>query len=100
MRRTQLPISVLPAWSKLNDVVFYDISVEDIGNKGIGLVAARPITSEDTFDIPTVMRVPKNLILSAEAVEVYAKTDNHFRELLSAAGGVVGSLTPTLSLLL
>ncbi len=58
------------------------------------------MSSKDTFDIPTLLTVPKDLILSAEAIEEYAKTDKHFRELLGAAGGVVGSLTFTCFVLL
>ena len=90
MRRTALPVTALPAWTKLNDVIFYDISVHDIEGKGFGLVADRSLSSEDAFDMPVLLRVPKDLILSAEAVEQHAQVDKEFRELLAAVGGVVG----------
>jgi hypothetical protein len=89
MRRAELPITALPAWTKLNDVTFYDISVHDIEGKGFGLVANRHLSSDDTFDMPVLLRIPKDLILSAEVVEEHAQVDKDFRELLAAAGGVV-----------
>lgn len=89
MRLAELPISALPAWTKLNDVNFYDISVHDTEEKGLGLVADRSFSSEDSFDMPVLLRVSKDLVLSKEAIEEYARIDKHFRELLIAAGGVV-----------
>lgn len=91
MQREYLPITALPAWSKLNDVNFLDIKVQDLGGtKGFGLVTERALSSKDTFDIPTLLLVPRDLILSAEAIEEHAKVDQHFRQLLDAAGGKVG----------
>jgi hypothetical protein len=90
MRRAELPITALPAWTKLNNVIFNDISVDDMEGKGFGLLADRPLSSEDAFDIPVLLRVPKDLILSAEAVGEHARVDGEFRLLLAAAGGVVG----------
>jgi hypothetical protein len=90
MRRTQLPITALPAWSKLNDASFIDIGVHDLGQStGFGLAAERALSSRDTFDVPTLLIVPHDLILSAEAVEEHAKVDRHFNQLLEAAGGKV-----------
>jgi hypothetical protein len=90
MYREKLPITALPAWSKLNDVNFLDSKVENLGgSKGFGLVTGRSLNSKDTFDIPTLLTVPRDLILSAEAVEEHAKADQHFRQLLDAAGGKV-----------
>jgi hypothetical protein len=89
MKLTEVSISALPAWAKLNDVFFYDISVHDIEGKGFGLIADQPLSSEYVFDMPVLLRVPKELILSKEAIEEHARVDKHFRELLAAAGGVV-----------
>lgn len=88
MRRTELPISDLPAWTKLNDVTLYDISVQDVEHKGFGFIADRALSSEEAF-IPMLLRVPKDLILSAEAVKKHAHVDKHFNDLLTAAGDVV-----------
>lgn len=94
MRRSQLPISALPLWAKLNDCVFYDVCVKDFEGKGLGFVAERALSSEEgNLDIPTLLHVPKDLVLSAEAVEEHAKVDKEFRELLNAAGGKVSGCT-------
>jgi hypothetical protein len=89
MRRTQLPLSALPAFCKLNDVSFIDTGVKDLAEKGFGLVTERALNSQGTFDIPTLLLVPHELILSAEFIEEHAKVDHHFRQLLDAAGGKV-----------
>jgi hypothetical protein len=90
MRRSQLPITALPAWSKLNDASFIDIRVRDLGGtKGYGLATERVLGSKDTFDVPTLLIIPHDLILSAEAIEEHAKIDQHFKQLLEAAGGKV-----------
>jgi hypothetical protein len=90
MRRAQLPISALPVWSKLNDVSFLDIDVRVLGAKGYGLATERALTSkEETFDIPALLLVPQDLILSREAIKEHAKVDHHFRQLLNVAGGKV-----------
>jgi hypothetical protein len=92
MRREHLPITAIPAWSKLNDVSFIDVSVQGLGDdKGSGLVTTRALSSIDTFDIPTLLVIPHDLVLSAEAIEEHAKVDQQFRELLEAAGGKVNS---------
>jgi hypothetical protein len=90
MRRQQLPITALPAWCKLNGVNFLDIKITDLEDpKGFGLVTERTLSSKDTFDIPTLLIIPHDLILNAEAVEEHAKVDHHFRQLLDVAGGKV-----------
>lgn len=89
MRRSTLPIAALPAWCKLNDVTFIDTDVTDQGSKGYGLTLQRKLSSRDTFDTPTLLIVPNELVLSAEAIEEHAKVDHHFCQLLDVAGGKV-----------
>ncbi|KAH7356897.1 hypothetical protein BKA65DRAFT_580014 [Rhexocercosporidium sp. MPI-PUGE-AT-0058] len=87
MQIPPLPITALPAWSKLNDVGFLDIHVSDLGSsKGFGLVTSRALNSKEVFDVPTLMVVPGELVLSAEAVEEWGKVDGHFREVLGRVG--------------
>ncbi|KAK3325879.1 hypothetical protein B0H66DRAFT_573601 [Apodospora peruviana] len=82
-----LPIEALPAWALLNDVAFVDVKVKAIEGKGYGLVCDRKLsTKEDTFDLPTLVTVPHNLVLNIEAVEEYAKEDRNFKQLLDVAG--------------
>lgn len=100
MRRAQLPITALPAWAKLNDASFIDISVQDLGEaKGSGLGTERALSSKETFDVPNLLIVPHELILSAEAIEEHGKVDHHFKQLLDAAGGIVGSNSPLLCIM-
>lgn len=88
MQIQHLPISALPAWSKLNAVDFLDIHVQDLGpSKGFGVVTSRALSSKATFDVPTLLVVPSELVLSKEAVEEWSKVDGHLKELLGVAGG-------------
>lgn len=90
MHRPHLPITALPAWSKLNDVSFLDIDVHDLGSaKGYGLFTSCSLSSKDVHDVPMLLNVLHDLILSTEAVEEQAKVDAHFKQLLEAFGGKV-----------
>jgi hypothetical protein len=89
MRRTQLPITTLQAYSKLNDISFFGIAVQDLGPKGFGLIAEQSISSETADDTPCLLTIPHGLILCAQTIEEYAKADQHFHQLLEAAGGRV-----------
>lgn|SRR5690348_795935 len=92
MRREQLPITVLPSWSKLNNVSFTGVTVEDLGDsRGFGLVAEKELSSKESDEGPILLTIPHELVLSAEAVRNHAKLDRHFQELLSAAGGKVSA---------
>jgi hypothetical protein len=90
MARAQSPIDTLPAWSVLNDLDYFDVRVANVPGRGLGLVTERNLSrQEDTFDIPILLRIPKKLVLSPEAVELYAKVDGNFKQLLDAAGHTV-----------
>ena len=81
------PLETLPAWAALNDLDFFDVKVATTPSRGQGLVAERTLSRlEDTFDIPTLLRIPNKLVLSAETVELYAKVDGNFKQLLDSAG--------------
>jgi hypothetical protein len=95
MRRTQLPITALQAYAKLNDITFLGVGVLELGAKGYGLAAERPLSSEHLADSTDLLRIPHGLILCTEALEEHAKFDQHFHQLLDAAGGKVN---PQLSL--
>lgn len=86
------PIQALPAWASINDVDFFDVGVHELPDRGLGLIAERMLQrTDDTFDTPILLRVPGKLVLSADAVELYAKVDGNFRQLLDAAGHKVQS---------
>lgn len=87
MYRETIPITALPVWSKFNDVNFLDIHIQDLGAKGFGILTSRLLNSIQTHDIPTLLMVPHDLILSAEAIEENKKVDGHFRQLIEVVGG-------------
>ena len=84
MLRERLPPTALSAWATLNNVEYHGVHIRYLGdNQGFGAVAQRtgPIQKGQVL-----MNIPADLILAAETVENWAKTDRHLRELLSAVG--------------
>lgn len=87
MSQPELPIESLAAWNLLNDVSFVDVKIAKLEARGCGLVAGRKLSrAEEAFDQPTLLTVPRSLVLNAEAVEQHAKEDGSFRELFDAVG--------------
>ncbi|EHK26327.1 uncharacterized protein TRIVIDRAFT_35595 [Trichoderma virens Gv29-8] len=86
--QSQLPIEAFPAWALLNNVDFASAEIRNIDGKGLGLVAKHDITEagRDASSSPAIVRIPRDLVLSAEAVEEYAKVDQNFKQLLEVAG--------------
>lgn len=83
MRSERLPISALPAWIKLNNVVLNGVTVSTVhDDKGLGITSC----DGDLDDGTPLIIVPQSLILSLENVWVFAKSDQHLREVLEAAG--------------
>jgi hypothetical protein len=95
MSASQLPIEAFPAWALLNDVEFKSAEVRSIEGKGFGLVATTDIPGSDNSSTAAVIRIPRDLVLSAEAVEAYAKVDQNFRQLLEVAGHQVSVIGAT-----
>ncbi|KAL6906893.1 hypothetical protein GGI43DRAFT_380418 [Trichoderma evansii] len=96
MAASQLPIEAFPAWALLNDVEFRSAEVRSIEGKGFGLVAKNDIpgVSDDASSTAPIIRIPRDLVLSGEAVEAYAKVDQNFRQLLEVAGHQGCASTP------
>ncbi|KAF4808714.1 SET domain-containing protein 8 [Colletotrichum siamense] len=87
MATSKLPVETLPTWAMFNDVDLVDVEAREIPGCGLGLLVNKELSrEEETFDIPTLLRIPHELVLSAEAVESYAKVDKNFRQLLDACG--------------
>jgi hypothetical protein len=97
MAPSQLSIEAFPAWALLNDVDFINAEIRNIEGKGFGLVAKNDIPGEgdDASNTTAILRIPRDLVLSAEAVESYAKVDQNFKQLLEVAGHQV-SIIPTI----
>lgn len=92
MRPPALPVSSLRTWAKFNGIEFEDLSVEKNEEYGgYGVVSTTTIDlAPDEQDNLTVLKVPKDLILSAETIAEHAKVDKHFGQILEAVGGSVG----------
>lgn len=88
MEHSQLPIESFPAWAALNSVDFANAEIRNIEGKGLGLVAKHDITDagHDASSSQAIIRIPRDLVLSSETVEVYAKIDRNFKQLFEVAG--------------
>ncbi|KAH7357824.1 SET domain-containing protein [Plectosphaerella cucumerina] len=80
--------TALPAWNRFNNVQLIDVTPRDIPGCGVGFVANQELTCQDEAlgSHPALLRIPRDLVLSQEAVEIHAKADGHFHELLEAVG--------------
>lgn len=82
-----------PAWARLNGVDLHRVELRRAGDKGLGLFVSETGEGDPGSNTsPPVLRIPRDLILTAEAVEDYAKVDLNFRRLLDAVGHQVGGI--------
>jgi len=88
MHRAVFPLHDLPAWCALNDVKFRNVKIEEVEGRGYGLVADADLSPSGA---DAMLEIPHDLVLSAQAVEDYAKIDQNFRGLLEKAGRQVSS---------
>lgn len=93
MRREYLPLQSLPVWAKLNGistngVAFQNLSsTESETDKGNAIVATEEKSSCETDSSPQVLlQIPRELVLSLEAVQDHSKSDRDLREVLEAVG--------------
>lgn len=93
MKREYLPLSSLPAWFRLNGIVYDGITFLQLGasecgtDKGNAIVATAEKTSNESDAQPRVLlQVPSDLILSLDSVHDYSKSDHELREVLEAVG--------------
>ncbi|TGJ78794.1 hypothetical protein E0Z10_g9964 [Xylaria hypoxylon] len=93
MRRGQIPLSNLPAWCMLNNITLSGVCAADIEARGMGLIAEENLDGEND-ELPPLLTIPKELVLSAAGVEQYAKENKDFRQLLDAAGRQVDTPSP------
>lgn len=77
------PMKELLTWARLNYVDFLNTEVENVPGKGLGLFATQPRLGDgEEGKTSPLLEIPRDLILSAEAVEDYAKVNQNFRQLL------------------
>ena len=83
----ELSLNALPAWCLLNNVGLFNVKIVPVDGCGTGVVAKRNLsTAHDTLGGPELIRVPRDLVLSADLVDEYAKQDKDFCELRQAVG--------------
>jgi hypothetical protein len=83
-----LPITSLPQWADLNGATFHSVKPSPISGRGSGLIATCDLDGDDEEQVP-LLTVPRELVLSKEAVELLAKSDRDLRALLEALGDFV-----------
>ncbi|PNY26362.1 SET domain protein, partial [Tolypocladium capitatum] len=82
---SRLPLDALPAWARLNGAAFTRVKLQEVDGKGFGLIADTELGNQET-GADALMKIPRDLVLSAEAVDEYAKVDGNFKQLLEAVG--------------
>ena len=81
----QLPLSEFRAWARLNNITFDRAKLQEVGDgKGVGVLLDD--CRQDHKRPSPVLRVSRDLILSAETVHEYAKVDKNFNELRESLG--------------
>ncbi|KAG6083267.1 hypothetical protein E4U16_004600 [Claviceps sp. LM84 group G4] len=84
-------MEAFPTWAHFTRVRFAGVKLADVGDgKGQGLVATAKLSHDEAAATEVnecaVLRIPSDLVLSAEAVDAYAKVDHNFKQLLDVAG--------------
>lgn len=86
-----VPLEDLLAWARLNYVDFGGTRVENVPGKGLGLFTTQSrLHEQQETKAGPLLEIPRDLILSAEAVEDYAKVNKNFRQLLDKVDPQVG----------
>lgn len=85
-----LPVEALPGWARLNGLDFINCKLELVKDRGIGLVATETLSlaagDAGLNDDKPLVKVPRDMALSVETIENFAKVDQNFRQLIDAAG--------------
>ena len=83
MRRELLPVTALHAWADLNGIDCTGVQVRQMPDeRGLGMIT----TVEDPGKAAYLVSVPPHLFLTLENIWVFAKSDEHLREVLNAVG--------------
>lgn len=80
------PIDKLPTWAGFNGVTFKHIKIGPIPgleHRGSTVIATKDLLGEKEEPL---MMVPKELIVSRPNIELFAKSDQHLKEVLDATG--------------
>jgi hypothetical protein len=85
MSSSGLPTAAFPAWALFNNLEFTHVRLEDVEGKGLGLLAEGDLAANAGGN-EALLSIPRDLVLSADAVEEFAKVDQDFKQLLDVAG--------------
>jgi hypothetical protein len=80
------PITEFPPWAEFNGIKFNGVEIGPLPgfeHRGSTVIADRPLASSK--EEPLIV-VPQDLIISRQNIEVFAKSDQHLKELLDALG--------------
>ncbi|KAH7385898.1 hypothetical protein BKA66DRAFT_440560 [Pyrenochaeta sp. MPI-SDFR-AT-0127] len=80
------PIDALPTWAAFHGVTFNGVKVGPLPgfeDRGSTIIADRELQGGK---VEALLVVPKELIISRENIDLFAKADRHLRELLEAIG--------------
>ena len=80
MSPSQLLSDVFPAWAYISGIYSPSVILQDTDGKGLGLKTTKPIHTSKPL-----IAVPRELVLSSEAVKEFAKVDQNFKQLLETA---------------
>jgi hypothetical protein len=80
------PIDALPPWATFHGVKFNGVEIGPLPGfkyRGSTVIAARELQAGN---VEPLLVVPKDLIISRENIELFARSDRHLREVLEATG--------------
>jgi hypothetical protein len=80
------PVEALPAWAEFNGVTFNSIKIGPLPGfeyRGSTVIAERHLAAGNEEPL---MVVPKELILSRQNIDLFAKSDQHLKQVLNALG--------------
>ena len=73
--------SLLP-WARLNGCQFNGVTVDTVEGKGLAVIGEKYLDDQSA----PLMTVSRDMILSKDTIELYAKSDRYLREVLEALG--------------
>ncbi|KAL8986468.1 MAG: hypothetical protein Q9177_004179 [Variospora cf. flavescens] len=83
MRRQYLPPTALKTWADLNNIERNGVTVAPtLKGRGLGVLT----TAEGLQNEAVLITVPLHLVLSLENVWIYAKSDQHLKQVLDSVG--------------
>lgn len=80
------PIDALPTWATFHGVKFNGVKIGPLPGfeeRGSTVIAARELQGGS---VDPLLEVPRDLIISRENIELFARSDRHLREVLEAIG--------------